>query len=185
MTRGQPPKLAVRSSTTTSPTKTSSCRQSSTTKPTPSSTTKRQADLCSLEELQAWRDSVIAEAKGTDAKGGCPLGSLGGQLAETDPEARALLAAGFERWSTAISEGPRVLHASGQLSSGIDLDDLAVTVLAALRGGLLLAQVQRDSRPLETTVDTLLALASSYSPRPAMCLASDLLATTRPARPYQ
>jgi hypothetical protein len=36
-----------------------------------------------------------------------------------------------------------------------------VTILAALQGGLLLAQVQRDTRPLETAVDTLLALASA------------------------
>jgi len=35
----------------------------------------------------------------------------------------------------------------------------AVTLLAALQGGLLLAQVQRDTRPLETAVDTILALA--------------------------
>ena len=39
-------------------------------------------------------------------------------------------------------------------------DDLALTVLAALQGGLLLAQVQRDAGPLETVVDTVLALAA-------------------------
>jgi hypothetical protein len=36
-----------------------------------------------------------------------------------------------------------------------------VTLLAALQGGLLLAQVQRDTRPLQTALDTLLALASA------------------------
>jgi hypothetical protein len=41
-----------------------------------------------------------------------------------------------------------------------DPDDLAVTLLAALQGGLLLAQVQHDTRPLETAVDTLFALAA-------------------------
>jgi TetR/AcrR family transcriptional regulator, transcriptional repressor for nem operon len=88
-----------------------------------------------------------------------PLGSLGGQLAESDPDARARLAAGFGRWSTAIRDGLRTLHATGHLAPDIDPDDLAVTLLAALQGGLLLAQVQRDSRPLQTTLDTLLALA--------------------------
>ncbi len=38
-----------------------------------------------------------------------------------------------------------------------------MTLLAALQGGLLLAQVQRDIRPLETALDTLLALAAQYS----------------------
>ncbi len=121
---------------------------------------QRQADLGSLEGLSAWRDMVIALVASGEAKGGCPLGSLGGQLAEVNPEARALIAAGFDRWSSVIADGLRNLHAAGQLAGGIDPDDLAVTLLAALQGGLLLAQVQRDPRPLETALDTLIALAS-------------------------
>ena len=34
-----------------------------------------------------------------------------------------------------------------------------MTLLASLQGGLLLAQVQRDTRALETTLDTFLTLA--------------------------
>ena len=101
---------------------------------------------------------VITAAKRTKAKGGCQLGSLVGQLAESDPEARALIAAGFDQWAAAIGDGLRSLHADGKLPSGIDPDDLATTLLATLQGGLLLAQVLRDTRPFETAVDTLLAL---------------------------
>ena len=53
----------------------------------------------------------------------------------------------------------RSLHAEGKLPSDIDPDDLATTLLATLEGGLLLAQVQRSTRPFETAVNTLLALA--------------------------
>jgi TetR/AcrR family transcriptional repressor of nem operon len=120
---------------------------------------QRHADLGSVKGVEAWRNMVITAAKRAEAKGGCPLGSLGGQLAESDPEARSLIAAGFERWAAAISEGLRSLQADGQLPSDIDPDDLAVTLLATLQGGLLLAQVQRSTRPFETAVDTLLALA--------------------------
>jgi TetR/AcrR family transcriptional repressor of nem operon len=121
---------------------------------------QQHANLGTVKGLRAWRNMVIAAVKSTEAKGGCPLGSLGGQLAESDPEARALIAAGFERWSTAISDGLQALHAEGQLPSDINPDDLAVTLLATLQGGLLLAQVQRSTQPFETAVDTLLALAS-------------------------
>jgi TetR/AcrR family transcriptional regulator, transcriptional repressor for nem operon len=120
---------------------------------------QRHANLGSVKGLRAWRNMVVRVAEGSQAKGGCPLGSLGGQLAESDPEARALIAAAFEHWATAISDGLRVLHADGQLPSDIDPDDLAVTLLATLQGGLLLAQTQRSARPFETAVDTLLALA--------------------------
>jgi TetR/AcrR family transcriptional regulator, transcriptional repressor for nem operon len=122
---------------------------------------QRQADLGSPEGLRAWRDMVIAQAGSAEGKGGCPLGSLAGQLAETDPRARALLAAGFGQWQAAIGDGLRRLHRAGQLPDGTDPDALAVTLLAALQGGLLLAQVQRNTRPLATAVDTILQLACS------------------------
>ena len=119
------------------------------------------ADLGTLQGLRTWRDMVIAEASSADGQRGCPLGSLGSQVAETDPDARALVSAGFGRWSAAISDGLRALHAAGNLPAGISPDDLAVTLLAALQGGLLLAQVQRDTRALETAVGTILTLASA------------------------
>ena len=120
-----------------------------------------QAGLGSIDGLKAWREIVLTHADHTRGKGGCPLGSLGGQLAENDPDARAGVAAGFGRWSTAIRDGLRALHTAGHLAPDINPDDLAVTLLAALQGGLLLAQVQRDTRPLQTTLDTLFALASA------------------------
>ena len=115
--------------------------------------------LSSANGVETWRNMVLTAAKRTKAKGGCALGSLGGQLAESDPEARALIAAGFDQWAAAIADGLRCLHADGKLTSGIDPDDLAITLLATLEGGLLLSQVQRSSRPFETAVNTLLALA--------------------------
>ena len=115
--------------------------------------------LDSANGVEAWRKMVMTAAKRTKAKGGCALGSLVGQLAESDPEARAHIAAGFDQWSGAIADGLRSLHADGKLPLGIDPDDLATTLLATLEGGLLLAQVQQSSRPFETAVDTLLTLA--------------------------
>ena len=115
--------------------------------------------LSSANGVEAWQKMVIAAAQRTEAKGGCQLGSLVGQLAESDPEARALIAAGFDQWAAVIGDALRSLHADGKLPPGIDPDDLATTLLATLQGGLLLAQVQRSTRPFETAVDTLLALA--------------------------
>lgn len=114
--------------------------------------------LGSANGVETWRKMVMTAARRTQARGGCQLGSLGGQLAESDPEARALIAAGFSQWASAISDGLRSLHAEGKLPSDITPDDLATTLLATLQGGLLLAQVQRDIRPFETAVNTVLAL---------------------------
>jgi hypothetical protein len=40
-------------------------------------------------------------------------------------------------------------------SKRADPDDLALATLAALQGGLLLAQVQRNPRPLEVALDAM------------------------------
>ena len=118
----------------------------------------RQA-LSKANGVEAWRNMVITAAKRTKAKGGCQLGSLVGQLAESDPEARVLIESGFAEWAAAIGEGLRSLHAEGKLPAEINPDDLATTLLATLQGGLLLAQVQQNPRPFETAINTLLALA--------------------------
>lgn len=116
----------------------------------------RQA-LSSANGVDAWREMVINGVRDGQA-GGCPLGSLVGQLAESDPAARQHIAAGFDQWASTISDGLASLHADGKLPVGIDPDDLATTFLAALEGGLLLAQAERTSRPYEIAVNTLLAL---------------------------
>ena len=50
---------------------------------------QRQVDLSSPGGLRAWRNMVIAQVQSSEGRGGCPLGSLAGQLAETDARARA------------------------------------------------------------------------------------------------
>src|SRR4249920_1663463 len=40
--------------------------------------------LGSAKGVEAWRNMVITGARRSKAKGGCPLGSLAGQLAESD-----------------------------------------------------------------------------------------------------
>ena len=115
-------------------------------------------DLSNLDGLRAWRDWVIEHQRALNCNGGCPIGSLGSELAETDPEARARVAAGFKRWEATIQSGLREMHARGRLTPDTDPDTLALALLAALEGGLLLTQIQRDSRPLEAALDAMLEL---------------------------
>src|SRR3974390_1661587 len=62
--------------------------------------------LSSADGVETWRNMVLTAAKRTKAKGGCALGSLAGQLAESDPQARALIPAGVGHWAAALAGGP-------------------------------------------------------------------------------
>jgi TetR/AcrR family transcriptional regulator, transcriptional repressor for nem operon len=117
-------------------------------------------DFSTLEGLRAWRDFLVTYQDEHGCIGGCQIGSLGGQLAETDPDARAHLAQGFKRWEATIQSGLRKMHARGELTPDTDPDTLALALLAALQGGLLLTQVQRDTKPLEAALDAMLDLVA-------------------------
>lgn len=113
--------------------------------------------LDTLESLRTWRDFLVRHQEELACRGGCPVGSLGSELAEADDDARARVAASFSRWEVAIRSGLRGMQARGELG-GADPDELALATLAALQGGLLLTQLHRSTRPLETALDAMLEL---------------------------
>jgi TetR/AcrR family transcriptional regulator, transcriptional repressor for nem operon len=55
------------------------------------------ARLDTLAGLRAWRDFLVGHQQELACAGGCPVGSLGAELAEVDSAARAQLAASFRR----------------------------------------------------------------------------------------
>jgi AcrR family transcriptional regulator len=114
------------------------------------------AKLDSLDALRAWRDQAVAIQRRLHCKGGCPIGALAGELAESDPEARADLAAGFARWEEAIGAGIRAMHERGELPAEVDPDRLALALLAAHQGGLVLTQVRREPSSLEAALDAMI-----------------------------
>ncbi|ACU72471.1 transcriptional regulator, TetR family [Catenulispora acidiphila DSM 44928] len=110
--------------------------------------------LDTMDGLRAWRDALVEFQRRLQCRGGCPIGSLGSEVAENNPEARLAVASGFLRWEAAIQTGLAAMHARGELDA--DPDDLALATLTALQGGLLLTQIQRTVRPLEVALDTML-----------------------------
>ncbi len=121
------------------------------------------AALDSLQGLRAWRDFIVGHQLRINCRGGCPLGSLGSELAETDATARSDVAASFTRWEAGIRGGLRAMHARGLLSPGASPDELALATLAAMQGGMLLSQIQRTTRPLEAALDAMLTQIAGNS----------------------
>jgi TetR/AcrR family transcriptional regulator, transcriptional repressor for nem operon len=119
-------------------------------------------ELDSLAAFRQWRDMLVGLQRQRHCEGGCPLGSLSSELAETNESARTALAAGFERWEAPIRDGLRRMRDRGTLNAETDVDQLALATLAALQGGLLLTQAKRDVRPLEAALDLALSQISHH-----------------------
>jgi AcrR family transcriptional regulator len=109
--------------------------------------------LDSWAGIDRWFDFMVHHQIARQARGGCPIGSLAGQLAERDPKARAAIAAGFNRWEAHIRAGLARMRVRGKLRKDADISALATATMASIQGGLLLTQVHRDPQQLRIALN--------------------------------
>jgi AcrR family transcriptional regulator len=104
--------------------------------------------MTSVAGLRRWRDAVVELTREQECAGGCPLGSFVSEPAGS----RAALAEGFARWQGEIAAALETIAAEKPRPRA-ELNELAIMLLTALQGGLLLAQTTRSTRPLEIGLD--------------------------------
>jgi TetR/AcrR family transcriptional repressor of nem operon len=120
--------------------------------------------LDSFAALARWRDRVVSLQRAAGCVGGCPVGSLASELADSNEATREDLVSAFARWESYLVEGFSAMRERGRLRADTSPRELATAVIAALEGGLLLAQVNRSTRPLELALDMALAHLRSCAP---------------------
>ena len=108
--------------------------------------------LDSLSALKAWRDAFVRLNRAAGGRG-CPLGSLASELANDSEPARKRLAESFSMWRDRIESGLAKMRERGELAASADPHDLALALLSAVEGGLLLAKTTQSGRPLEIALD--------------------------------
>ncbi|MFG1925045.1 TetR/AcrR family transcriptional regulator [Cryptosporangium sp. NPDC048952] len=115
--------------------------------------------LDSYDALRAWCEAAIEHL---DEQGVCSLASLAGELTASDEETREDLYQAFLRWQELISNGLRAMRERGELRADADLDELALALLTAWQGGVVLAQTMRSSEPLKASFTAALAYVRSF-----------------------
>jgi TetR/AcrR family transcriptional repressor of nem operon len=123
-------------------------------------------ELTSWEGLQRWCDHLVAMVRETHGIGGCPLGSLVSELADRSESARQELVRSFSEWQSYLSRGFAVMRDNGELAEDADAEELALTIMTALQGGLLMAQTTRSARPVELALGVALEHCAKYRHRP-------------------
>ncbi|GAA2534474.1 TetR/AcrR family transcriptional regulator [Winogradskya humida] len=94
--------------------------------------------------IDHWFDAIVANGTRQDAVGGCAIGSLAAQLGGRDDLARQAFVDAFARWEAPLIAGLRRMQESGDLLPNVNVTELADLTMAAIQGGLLLAQVRRS-----------------------------------------
>jgi TetR/AcrR family transcriptional repressor of nem operon len=118
----------------------------------------------SLETLRTWCALVVGIQRSFDCHGGCPIGSLGSELAEQDEMTRTAISASLMRWEAALRDGLVCLCERGLLGPDADPDTLALHLIVTLQGGLLLGKIHRSDRPLQVALTSAIDHVETFVP---------------------
>jgi TetR/AcrR family transcriptional repressor of nem operon len=111
----------------------------------------------SIAALRAWGELLVDQQREPHRHGGCPLATLGSELAVADGEGLDRIAMAFRRLQDSIGSGYRTMQTNGGLAANADPDMLATVTVATVIGGLVLAQLNQDTGALARSIDSVLA----------------------------
>ena len=119
--------------------------------------------LDTMDALHAWRDKILALQTATSYVGGCPLGSLANEVADTGEATRDVLQRCFTEWEGPLLAGLTAMKDRGDLRSDAEPAALTEAVMAAVQGGLLLNKTHRTGRPLARALDMAVNHVASFT----------------------
>jgi AcrR family transcriptional regulator len=96
--------------------------------------------------VEGWRSDLTNEG----FSAGCPLVAAAADTAATSAHLRGVLCQAFDGWLTPLSEGLVDLGVPPERSDG-----LAIVIVSALEGAIILARVRRDLTPFDALVSEL------------------------------
>ena len=105
-------------------------------------TVLREPMIAPLDRLSIFIDALVALQAERGCKGGSPLGTLAGELADVHEGFRTRIDAVFERWAGQMQS--LLLEAKPLLVDGVDAARLSRFIVATLEGALLMSRVTRD-----------------------------------------
>jgi AcrR family transcriptional regulator len=96
--------------------------------------------------LDGYRQMLIM----TGCTGGCPVGNISIELADTHPNVRALVAENFTNWAAAVRGC--VEDAAGRLPDDVNPRQLSHFILTVMEGAIMQARAFRSLEPFESAV---------------------------------
>jgi AcrR family transcriptional regulator len=97
----------------------------------------------------------------------CPLTALTGQFPKNDPQIGALISGLFGQWQERLTHGLRTMQARGLLDRDADPEHLALAVLAAIQGGVVIGQATKSLTPLQIALQAALDHLYTHDTVPA------------------
>ena len=106
-----------------------------------------------IERVFALMDGYRQMLLITEYSHGCPIGNLAIELAESNPNARDLMAANFDNWRNFVADCFRA--AANRLPPDTDPMQMATFVLTTMEGAVMLARTYRNLEAYDAAIGAL------------------------------
>jgi AcrR family transcriptional regulator len=120
-------------------------------------------DIGTWDGIRSWLDSMLEDQQERGFHGGCPLGSMVAEVADSDEGLRMVAADAFARWEDRMAAGLRALQERGELRGDAEPERLAEEAMASIQGGYLLSTTKREARPMRAALDAVFERIRSYA----------------------
>jgi AcrR family transcriptional regulator len=121
--------------------------------------------LSSIAALRRFAEACLERLGPMYSRGGCPYGSLVGELMDADDVIRDELIAGYDLCLQHFGDALAAMKRTGELGARADARHLAVILLAAHQGGAMLTQIARSADPctylLRAAIDHICSFSST------------------------
>lgn len=121
------------------------------------------AHLDSWRGFEEWFERIVAHQTRRGFVGGCPIGSVAAETADSNEPLRHDLAEIFQVRRRYVANGLAAMKARGELVASADPEALAEFVIATVQGGLLLSATEKDGEVLRHALDHALAHLRSFA----------------------
>lgn len=86
--------------------------------------------------------------------GGCIFGNTAIEFSDTDSRFAAVIEQVFDEWLAMISRTVSAAQDAGEVRSDIHATALALHIVAAIEGGIMLSRLKKNEKPMKKCLDT-------------------------------
>ena len=120
-------------------------------------------EISSWKGLERWFQAHVELQKRFAMTRGCPFGTIGNEVTESDELVRQDLSLIFEVMKNKLAVFFLQEKSRGRLMKAVDPEQMADFCIACIQGGMLIGKIKRSSQTVERTVQEALGHLKSYS----------------------
>ena len=122
--------------------------------------------ITSWRDLEGWFLAHLRLQQRYEMTRGCPFGTLGNEVSESDELIRQDVSLIFEVVKHKLAEFFLKERAKGRLGKHADADRMAHFCIATIQGAMLMGKIKRSSQPVEAAAREAVAHLKSYLVKP-------------------